>query len=134
MFGIDWTNADFIYANSTCFQESMMDRIYQMSLKCKRGTWFMTMSKPLPRSDRILPGDQHKTTNFFTDLANLKADRRSPTARSESDFHGLHWEHVLAVKLTMSWGIATVNLQRKVSNPVVETIPPETINEVSDVR
>ena len=70
MFGIDWTNADFIYANSTCFQEQMMDRIYQQSLKCKRGTWFMTMSKPLPRSDRILPGDQHKTTNYFTDLAN----------------------------------------------------------------
>jgi len=30
----------------------------------------------------------------------------------------LHWEFILAIKLQMSWGKATVNLQRKRTHPV----------------
>ena len=62
-----------------------MEQIYRQSLKCKKGTFFMTMSKKLPYTDRILPDEEPREKT-------------------------LHWEHILAVKLEMSWGIATVNL------------------------
>ena len=93
MFAIDWTDSDFIFANSTCFQAPMMERLYQMSLKCKKGTWFMTLSKRLPHADKVYPENPRLAT--------------------------LHWEHIIAVKLEMSWGPATVNLQRKLTDPVV---------------
>ena len=48
MYEQNWHEADMIFANSTCFTVPMMERIYQQSLKCKRGTWFVTMSKRLP--------------------------------------------------------------------------------------
>ena len=84
MFVQDWHTADMVFANSTCFDVQMMELIYNQSLKCKRGTWFVTMSKRLPHAERV-PRD---------------AD---PPA-------SLHWEFILAIKLQMSWGKATVNL------------------------
>ena len=50
MFQIDWSGADFVFANSTCFPQEMMEQIYQSSLKCKKGTWFVTMSRILPHA------------------------------------------------------------------------------------
>ena len=52
----------------------------------------MTMSKRLPHTEKINPDEPPK--------------------------EGLHWEFVLAIKLQMSWGKATVNLQRKATHPV----------------
>ena len=54
----------------------------------------MTLSKRLPHADKVYPSN-------------------IPRAKT------LHWEHIIAVKLEMSWGPATVNLQRKLTNPVV---------------
>ena len=73
----------------------MMERIYETSLKCKKGTWFMTMSKRLPHSDKVLPFEEPRTEPF-------------------------HWERILAVELLMSWGNATVNLQKKITHPVTD--------------
>ena len=92
MFEIVWHDADMIFANSTCFNAPMMEQIYQQSLKCKRGTWFVTMSKRLPHADKI--------------------NAEGPPNPD------LHWEFILAIKLQMSWGKATVNLQRKITPPV----------------
>ena len=63
-----------------------------MALKCKKGSWFITMSKRLPHAEKYNPLD---------------------TSKGE-----LHWEVILAIKLKMSWGQATVNLQRKRTHPV----------------
>ena len=30
----------------------------------------------------------------------------------------IHWEHIVSVSSYMSWGVATVNLHRKVTAPV----------------
>ena len=92
IFQIMWHDADMVFANSTCFTQDMMERIYQQSLKCKKGTWFVTMSKRLPHADKVGENEQ-----------------------ASSD---LHWEFILAIKLQMSWGKATVNLQRKRTHPI----------------
>ena len=89
---IDWHDADMIFCNSTCFGASLMQSIYEKTLKCKKGTWFVTMSKRLPHAEKI-----HQDAPSNPDL---------------------HWEFILAIKLQMSWGKATVNVQRKVSHPV----------------
>ena len=81
-----------IFANSTCFSAPMMEQIYQTALKCKKGTWFVTMSKRLPHAEKVEEGT-------------------APSA-------DLHWEFILAIKLQMSWGKATINLQRKRTHPV----------------
>ena len=52
-----------IFANSTCFTDKMMDKIYKQSLKCKQGTWFLTMSKRLPKAERIKPGENSQTAD-----------------------------------------------------------------------
>ena len=88
----DWSDSDMIFCNSTCFPQEMMDRIYEKTLKCKKGTWFVTMSKKLPNAEKVNPGQ--------------------PVDEN------LHWEFILAVKLEMSWGKATVNLQRKRTHPI----------------
>lgn len=87
----DWSNADMVFANSTCFNATLMEGIYQRSLLCKKGTFFVTMSKRLPHAEKQDP-----------DLPNPN----------------LHWEFILAIKLKMSWGMATVNVQRKITHPV----------------
>ena len=81
-----------VFANSTCFGGPMMEQIYEQSLKCKKGTWFVTMSKRLPHAEKI--------------------------NENETPSNALHWEFILAIKLQMSWGKATVNLQRKRTHPV----------------
>ena len=78
----EWTDADMIFCNSTCFSAEMMERIYEKTLACKKGTWFLTMSKRLPHAEKL----------------------------EDSNQDSLHWEFVLAIKLEMSWGKATVNL------------------------
>ena len=92
MFEVPWSDSDMVFANSTCFGGDMMEQIYQKSLKCKKGTWFVTMSKRLPHAEKVGQG--------------------------ETPSNNLHWEFILAIKLQMSWGKATVNLQRKRTHPV----------------
>ena len=88
----DWADADMIFCNSTCFSMDMMERIYEKTLTVKKGTWFVTMSKRLPHAEKVTEGEP------------------------ASD--DLHWEFILAIKLEMSWGKATVNLQRKRTHPI----------------
>ena len=89
----DWSDSDMIFCNSTCFSAEMMERIYEKTLSCKKGAWFVTMSKRLPHAEKIIESGDGK-----------------------NDEH-LQWEFVLAIKLEMSWGKATVNLQRKRMHP-----------------
>lgn len=51
----------------------MMEEIHNMSLKCKKGSWFVTMSKRLPHAEVVSEGNP---------------------ARDD-----IHWEFILAIKL-----------------------------------
>ena len=62
-----------IFCNSTCFSIAMMEEIHNMSLKCKKGSWFVTMSKRLPHAEVVSEGNP---------------------ARDD-----IHWEFILAIKL-----------------------------------
>lgn len=91
IFEIEWHDVDMLFCNSTCFSATMMQTIYERTLKCKKGTWFVTMSKRLPHTEKVENGKP------------LSPDTQ--------------WEFIIAIKLMMSWGKATVNVQRKVTHP-----------------
>ena len=59
MFNIDWTDADMIFANSTCFDQAMMENIYEQSLRCKKGTWMITTTNKLPYAEKVLSTNQN---------------------------------------------------------------------------
>lgn len=63
-----------------------MKQIAQKASSMKVGSWMITLTKKLPTADPL-----------YT---------RNPEERD--------WECVMSVKMTMSWGYATVNVQRKV--------------------
>ena len=69
-----------------------MQQIYQKSLAAKKGTWFLTTSRTLASGDSV--------------------DADSPAPVDDP-----HWEFVLSLMLPMSWGPATLYLQRKRTHP-----------------
>lgn len=72
-FDIDWSDADVVFANSTCFSREMMDRIGESPLAI--GTFAITLTKPLL---------------------------------------GYQWRLLENYKKDMSWGQATVFVQKRV--------------------
>ena len=53
IFALDWIDADFIFCNSTCFDSNMMQKLHDMACKCKKGTWFITLSNKLPHAQKV---------------------------------------------------------------------------------
>lgn len=72
-FEVDWSDATFFFANSTCFSREMMDRISELPVAV--GTIGVSLTKPLT---------------------------------------GYKWRLLETYKKTMSWGPATVFVQRRV--------------------
>lgn len=52
MFNRGINDADFIFANSTCFDFNMMDKIADFDVK--PGTWAITLTKSLPSPKWII--------------------------------------------------------------------------------
>lgn len=44
----DWTDASFIFANSTCFSPELMQNLSKKAEELKAGTFFVTFTKKLP--------------------------------------------------------------------------------------
>eukprot|EP01038_Epipyxis_sp_PR26KG_P006424 gene6424-8842_t len=44
----DWTNADIIFANSTCFDNDLMEKIALKAEKLRQGSRFISFTRPLP--------------------------------------------------------------------------------------
>ena len=94
-FKIDWSDAAFIFANSTCFDHEMMRRIGQLQLR--PGTLGISFTK-------TIPGD--------------------------------NWIVLESIKKNMSWGEATVYIQRyvslediaRVTQPAVESVVEPDLN------
>jgi hypothetical protein len=81
-----WTEADVVLANSTCYDMALMRRIGEKASLMRKGSWMISLTKKLPNADPL--------------------QCREAANRD--------WECVLSIKMTMSWGYATVNVQRKV--------------------
>lgn len=82
----DWSDADFVLANSTCFTIDLMTKISEKASLMKKGSWMITFSKKIANADPLQIKDEEKRD----------------------------WECVLSIKKFMSWGAATVNVQRKI--------------------
>jgi hypothetical protein len=82
----DWSDADFVLANSTCFDMNLMNKIAERASLMKIGTFMVTLTKKLPTSDPLYTREE---------------ERRD-------------WECVLSIKKLMSWGHATVHIHRKI--------------------
>jgi hypothetical protein len=48
---VDWTDGDVVYANSTCFDDSMMSELSTLGSRLRVGAYFITLSTPLKESD-----------------------------------------------------------------------------------
>ena len=86
----DWSDADLVLANSTCFEYKFMEQIADKAKSLKKGSWFITLTKRIPTSDESLKTEE-------------KDDR--------------DWDCVLSIKLQMSWGLATLNIHQKIKHP-----------------
>jgi hypothetical protein len=82
-----WSEADFVMANSTCYDMALMRKIGEKASLMKKGAWMVTLTKKLPNADIL----QCREIGL------------------------LDWECLLSLKMTMSWGYATVNVQRKIN-------------------
>lgn len=47
----DWSNCDFVLANSTCFDMDLMQKIADKASLMKKGSWVLTLTKRLPSAD-----------------------------------------------------------------------------------
>ena len=43
----DWWHADFVIANSTCFDSDLMQEIAVLAEKMKAGSWLITLTKSI---------------------------------------------------------------------------------------
>ena len=86
MMDLDWSHADLVLANSTCFDQPLLIKIAEKCSLLKKGSWMFTLTKKLPSAE----------LDFYTD---------------EKD---LEWECVMSIKREMSWGMATIHIQRKI--------------------
>jgi hypothetical protein len=93
---LNWEDADLVLANSTCFDQSLLSQIAKQCSKLKKGAWMFTLTKKLPSAELDF--------SISDDEELLK----------ETTNQELEWECVLSVKREMSWGLATVHIQRKI--------------------
>lgn len=57
----DWRNGDLVFANSTCFDDTLMCQIARIAAGMKRGSFFVTLTKRLPSNDfQILEYEMHE--------------------------------------------------------------------------
>lgn len=49
--GVDWTDGDVVFANSTCFEPEMMVELSHLGSRMKSGAFFVTLSRPLQNED-----------------------------------------------------------------------------------
>mmetsp|Transcript_2302 Transcript_2302/g.3527 ORF Transcript_2302/g.3527 Transcript_2302/m.3527 type:complete len:273 (-) Transcript_2302:197-1015(-) len=47
----DWRDGDLVFANSTCFDDNLMNKIAALAVGMRKGTFFVTFTKCLPISD-----------------------------------------------------------------------------------
>jgi len=98
MLELDWSDADLVLANSTCFDEGLLIKIAQKCQSLKKGSWMFTLTKRLPSAEEDMMVDENG------DLVSVNSD-----SVASSD-----WECVMSIKRQMSWGQATVHIQRKI--------------------
>ena len=84
---LDWSSADLVLANSTCFDTPLLNQIAEKCSLLKKGSWMFTLTKRLPSSE----------PEYYEDPKSM-----------------MEWECVISIKREMSWGLATIHVHRKI--------------------
>jgi hypothetical protein len=96
---LDWSEADLVLANSTCFDQTLLNQIAEKCSKLKKGSWMFTLTKKFPSAE-----DDYLEVGEEGDATSLSDRSAIPN----------EWESVMSIKREMSWGMATVHIQRKI--------------------
>jgi len=57
---VDWSDADVCFANSTCFDDKLMEGLAERANLCKPGTFFITFTRRLPSEKwEVLEYERH---------------------------------------------------------------------------
>ena len=48
---LDWSGADLVFANSTCFDQSLLSKIAEKCSLLKKGAWMFTLTKKIPTAE-----------------------------------------------------------------------------------
>eukprot|EP01034_Spumella_vulgaris_P037938 gene37938-46812_t len=57
----DWRDADIVFANSTCYDETIMSKMAKIASGMKKGSFVITLTKRLPSTDfTVIESDMHK--------------------------------------------------------------------------
>ena len=51
MLDLDWSSADLVLANSTCFDQPLLIKIAEKCSLLKKGSWMFTLTKKLPTAE-----------------------------------------------------------------------------------
>jgi hypothetical protein len=91
----DWIPAvDIVICHATVFEDALMDKLNVLCRHCRPGTWFVMVTRPLRTTTTT-------TNSPFTSTNN------------EHAVQPVVFETVEQLQLSMSWGQATVYLQRR---------------------
>ena len=62
----DWSNANIVFINSTCFEDELMKLISEKCNLLKRGSYVMTLTRELKNNNfLLLHSDQHEMCMFL---------------------------------------------------------------------
>ena len=85
----DWSDGDVIFANSTCFSDTLMSEMADMAEKLKENAIFITFTKALPselfevtKKIRYKMSWGPATVFYHRKLANLSHDERAASSRA----------------------------------------------------
>jgi hypothetical protein len=54
----DWSDADLVFANSTCFNDELMDRLAEKAVHLRKGAFVVTFTRSLQRDEfDVLEGE-----------------------------------------------------------------------------
>ncbi len=57
----DWRDGDIVFMNSTCFDDALMDRVSNLALGMRKGTFFISMTRRLSNNDfTVIEAEMYK--------------------------------------------------------------------------
>lgn len=120
---LDWSDADVVFCNSTCFCEDLMIDLAKFALRLKRGALIITFTKRLPHV-----GSSEEPAAEAPSASSSSSPSPSPPPSSVRHFKLLSDECY-----EQSWGAATAYVHRKLTPPHWEHVEPALMDDVIEL-
>lgn len=112
-----WDDGDVIFANSTCFDATLMEQVSQCARRCKPGAIIITFTKSLNYTYCAGMGSSNSVGSGIREGMTKNMSAINEAYRDEYSFELLD-----KLRYRMSWGPATVYIHRKLENSTL--LPP----------